>query len=158
MPYGTALMADNGFDDVSALIRLGMIRKVAGNDEYSFQMYEELAHNVSAVDRGPISWDDPLTSHTRFGRTRLMLRKIIGERLTEVIFLFVFDACSEDTIKQKTARLTWDFKINWNTVLKNEEKPPPPDVEKSFWFEPGSAMIGSMNRSISNPGLNLMQR
>ncbi|CAJ0650385.1 10585_t:CDS:2 [Entrophospora sp. SA101] len=77
-------------------------------------MYEELAHNVSAVDRG---------------------------RLTEVIFPPVFDACSEDTIKQKTARLTWDFKINWNTVLKNEEKSPPPGVEKSFWFEAGSAMI-----------------
>ncbi|CAJ0764590.1 10587_t:CDS:2, partial [Entrophospora sp. SA101] len=36
---------------------------VAGNDEYSFRMYEELAHNVSAVDRGSISWDDPLISH-----------------------------------------------------------------------------------------------
>nr|CAG8512927.1 3318_t:CDS:2 [Entrophospora candida] len=146
MPYDTALMADNGFDDVSALIRLGMIRKVAGNDEYGFQMHQELAHNVSTVDRGSISWDDPLTSHTRFGRTRLMLRKIIGGRLTEVIFLFVFDACSEDTIKQKTVRLTWDFKINWNTVLKNEEKPPPPGVEKSFWFEAVSHDTGPLDQ------------
>ncbi|CAH1759990.1 7190_t:CDS:2 [Entrophospora sp. SA101] len=71
-------------------------------------MYEELAHNVSAVDRGSISWDDPLISHA---------------------------------VWENPSYVEENHRREINGVLKNEEKSPPPGVEKSFWFEAGSAMI-----------------